>query len=290
MEVSNSMTITVGLAEAGFRDLPIEDHCKIASKFGFHYLELGIGEGFPGRLSGDISSSGVDELKKCVQDYNLKTPFVCLENDFTQGSEGELKEEVERVKREIELAKKLGATHVRLFSGFAPVKEVKGNRWNNMIKALREVASKCSELGMEIAIETHGRNEDEGKGFHSYHTTASDKDAIVKLLEETPTTVGINFDPGNLEPLGPLSPIDYLEVDIIRKRINYFHLKDSAQYADGSWTRVALGEGNIDFKALLRKADFDGVYLIEYPKTDDSIGGVCRGLNHLKSICDVKFE
>ena len=43
--------IPIGVGEWGFRNLPMRDHFKIAKKFGFNWLEFGIGGGQPGRLS-----------------------------------------------------------------------------------------------------------------------------------------------------------------------------------------------------------------------------------------------
>lgn len=272
----------LGVGEWGFRNLDMEEHCKITSKLGFHYMELGIGGGFKGRLSADMSEEQICRMKECFADYHIQTPFLCLENDFTKGSAEEIDRSVQQVKKEALLAQNFGVTHLRLFAGFTPIADFTEQTWKNLLRALEETNQFCKQLQMKISIETHGKLEKHGDGVIHIPTVSTDQQALSRLLCNLDDNVGINFDPGNIVPLQKASPESYVER--FNDRINYCHLKDWIQNEDGSWTAVAAGEGNIDWKNLLSRMTFDGVYLIEYEPTEDVEDGIRRSLTHLRSL------
>ena len=56
--------IPIGVGEWGFRNLPMRDHFKIAKKFGFNWLEFGIGGGQPGRLSEHPNEKEINEVMR----------------------------------------------------------------------------------------------------------------------------------------------------------------------------------------------------------------------------------
>lgn len=278
----------VGVGCWGFRELPFEAHCQIANDLGFRYLELGIVGDFKGSLQTDMSESQMKATLECIKDFRLKTPWMCIENDFTKGDAKEIEKTVERVIKEATWAKVFGVTHIRLFAGFTPVEEVVGNKWKLMIKAFKTVEEAVKKLGMVISIETHGAIAPKGKGVVHTATVSTDKKALQRLLLELPSTIGINFDPGNLKPLQAEEVSTYL--DLINDRINYCHLKDWIQYDDGSWVAAGVGDGEMDFKQLIEKMKYNGVYLIEYEPTHDVKDGIIRSLDYLKANFNIKFE
>lgn len=73
----------VGRGEWGFRARPLEDHFRIAREFGFRTMEIGIGGGVPGHLPETVDAVVVDAVDRLRAAYEVATPFVCLENDFT---------------------------------------------------------------------------------------------------------------------------------------------------------------------------------------------------------------
>lgn len=272
----------LGVGEWGFRNLGMEEHCKITAGLGFHCMELGVGGDFKGRLSADMSAPAIAMTKACLADYRIKTPFMCVENDFSRGSARELEQAVEQVKREALFAKEFGVTHLRLFAGFTPIADFTEETWRNMLKAFREVNAFCEALGLQIAVETHGALTPHGQGVVHTSTASTDPRALKRLLETLPRNIGINFDPGNLVPLRSGGPEAF--EPLLQERINYCHLKDWVQNEDGSWRAVGVGEGAIDWKQLLNLMDFDGVYLIEYEPTEDVEDGIRRSLAYLRQL------
>ena len=279
----------VGLGEWGLHLLTIEEHCKIARSFGFRYLELGIGGDFPGRVRRDIGDREVADLRACLNDYGILAPCVALENDFTLEDPEELRRNIDRVAADVRLSARLGCTHVRLFTGFELAARMTEKRWERMIAAFREINALCTELGLVIAIETHGRNTKKNNGFIHEHTTSTEWGSLQRLLRELPPEVGFNFDPGNLKATDPSRPVtDYAM--LLGRRINYCHLKDWKR-VDDCWVACAPGDDDLDYDELLKHVPFEGPYLIEYEQVDDVVDGIGRALNYLRSIRpDLRME
>ena len=76
-------TITIGVGEWGFRNLPMREHFQIAKKFGFQWLEFGIGGDQVGRLSEAPDQDEIDEFKEMGTDFGINTPFCCIAVSYT---------------------------------------------------------------------------------------------------------------------------------------------------------------------------------------------------------------
>ena len=272
----------IGLGEWGLRDLPIEEHYKMAQSFSLDCLELGIGGYTPGQIPVGFSDEWVKKLQGYSKKYGVFTPYMCFGNDFTIEDKSVIADKVDEIIADLPSCAAIGVTHIRLFSGFASPEDIVGKRWDLLIDSLNKVAKACDKYNMQISIETHGRLETKGDGVLHLPTTSTDKDCIVKLLQQTEPNVGINYDPGNLKPVQSGDVIDYLP--IIGKRLNYCHIKDWRQFDNGSWIAVAIGDvpyTTIDWKKLFNTIDFDGVFLLEYEQPHDIEDGFRRSLHYI---------
>lgn len=271
----------VGCGEWGFRDLPMPEHFRIAKRFGFKVMEIGIGGGKVGRLPTRMSDAEIASFDRLRREHAIATPMCCIENDFSlpdpAAHDAMLAETLEQVR----LASRLGCTQVRLFAGFTPVEQMTEAIWSRLFDAFRQADALCERLGLTIAIETHGRIEFvDGAAVHS-HAPASSQAGLRRLVRDLPARVGFNFDPGNLKAVEPADRTFALE--IIDARINYCHLKDWKRRGAG-WVACAIGEDDLDYATLLRKMRFAGCYLVEYEPTHDVEAGIARSLRELELI------
>lgn len=272
----------VGCGEWGFREMPMEQHFEICKDFGFHWMEFGIGGGQLGRLPEQPSKEDIDAFCAMGKNYGIETPFCCIENDFTLNDEQQHQAMLEKVLAQIKAAAACGATHVRLFAGFTPLDQMTDVSWGRMLEAFARCDALCEELGMLIAIETHGAIEFDSTGaaIHS-HTASTHREALGKLMAGLPDRVGFNYDPGNLKPLADGDAL--LRLDLIDDRINYCHLKDWRKSGAG-WVACAIGDDDLDYKPIFERMSFDGVYLIEYEPLEDPKEGIQRSLDYLHQI------
>lgn len=272
----------VGCGEWGFRNVPMQEHFRISERFGFRFLEFGIGGGQPGRLPEEPGEADVAEFRALGERYGINTPFCCLENDFTLAAEGEHEAMVAKVLGQLRSARSCGATHVRLFAGFTPAADMTEEIWSRLFSAFEGCERLCAELGMEIAIETHGALEfgDDGSAVH-INSVTTDRECLGRLLENLPSRVGFNYDPGNIKAV---SPGDHRYcLDLLNDRINYCHLKDWHSRG-GGWVACAIGDDDLDYGPVFERMKFDGVYLIEYEPLEDPEDGIQRSLDYLSRV------
>ncbi len=269
----------IGIGEWGYRLLPMEEHLRLTRSFGVHTMEIGIGVGFAGRIAPDTDAAGAAALRRLFEAYEMETPFVCLENDFTKG---DVAADLARVLREMELCAALGARQVRLFTGFRPLSAMTREAFAALADALCKAGALAEQRGMRIALETHGALTPIGNGFLHEPTVSTSPEELQALLRKVPACVGVNFDPGNLKALDERLPVQMLRA--VRDRITYVHLKDWLPLPGGGWIAAGVGDGNIDWKSLLDELAFPGVHLIEYEPTHDVADGIGRSIAHVKKL------
>lgn len=271
----------IGCGEWGFRELPMAEHFCLAARFGFKTLEFGLGGGQVGRLPPEPTELQIADFRKLAHQYGIATPGCCLENDFTLPDARAHAEMLAATLRQIKSAACCGARQVRLFAGFTPASGMSPQIWERMLTAFHEADALCLQLGLSIAIETHGRITVRDGAAHHEHTVSTEPVALRRLLKELPPRVGFNWDPGNLKAVAPADR--QCALPLLKGRINYCHLKDWRRVGTG-WVACAIGDDDLDYSSLLRDSGFNGVHLIEYEPTHDPEGGILRSLDYLKRL------
>lgn len=275
------MRLKIGCGEWGFRELPMAEHFRIAAQFGFRTLEFGLGGGQTGRLPAEPTAGEIAEFRALALHHGIATPGCCLENDFTLPDPIAHATLVAATLRQIQAAAACGASQVRLFAGFTPAVAMTPEIWDRMLAAFRDADTLCEQLGLTIAVETHGRiTMRDGAAIHE-HTVSTDSSSLARLLRELPPRVGFNWDPGNLKAVAPDDRL--CSLPLLDGRITYCHLKDWRRTGAG-WTACAVGDDDLDYGSLLRQARYDGVYLIEYEPTHDPVNGLRRSLDALRRL------
>ncbi|WP_418855259.1 sugar phosphate isomerase/epimerase family protein [Ruthenibacterium lactatiformans] len=101
------------------------------------------------------------------------------------------------------------------------------------MEGLARAGRRAEELGLLIALETHGKRH--GTGV-----------SLLPFLQASPA-VSLCYDTGNVLFYGGVSPLDDLPRCI--SHVGHMHLKDKAGAID-AWDFPALGKGMVDFAAL----------------------------------------
>lgn len=278
----------VACGEWGLRELRMEDHFQLCKRFGFHYLEIGLGGDVPGRLPEEMSDREISEFISLREKYDIKTPVCVLVNDFTFHDAAAHQKMVDATINQLYPAKKLGAKLVRLFAGFTPANELTEAIWQRLLSALRQCDQVCRELELAITLETHGQVIISDNIYHHVHTVSTDLACLKRLVKEIPEAIGFCYDPGNMRAVEPED--ERYGLDLINNRINYCHLKDWRPKGDG-WYPAAPGDDGLDYAQLLPKMKYNGIFTIEYEPPEDVEDGFQRGLDYLKSICPpIEFQ
>lgn len=195
--------------------------------------------------------------------------------------------EVENIKRQLDIAKILGAPVLRHDLCWSLPKEGAVRSFDQMIPALvksvREITEYAQSIGIRTCSENHG-------------LVAQDSDRMERLFN------AVNHENyGLLVDIGNFACADEDNVTAVSRVAPYAihaHAKDfyfSKDKKEG-WIQTRgcnylkgsiLGEGEVDVKRcinVLKRAGYDGYVSIEFEGSEDCIEGIEKGFAFLKSI------
>ncbi len=266
----------LGNASWGFREEPLERQLEITQKMGLTVLELGIANA-PKDLPLDADKAALDKVKALYAKYGIELVCAATGNDFTNGN----KDDVEKIRKVIDLCAYMGVKYLRIFAGFSPAEEVTGSRWDTMIEGIRESAEYGMEKGVVMTVETHGGVNGYDDGVEHFYSTSSKPELLYKMLSELPEYVKVNYDPANLSAVGEKKPEEIYAK--IKDRVAVVHLKDFAPLPSGHIKPSACGEGDVNWEAVIGAlSDFDGPALFEYENVEDIEEGSIRCMEYVK--------
>lgn len=129
-----------------------------------------------------VERSYLKELKKLIIDLGLTIACVSVSNHFTGRKEKERQENIDKVKKWVDIASYMGAPVLRIFAGSAEELS-RPDRWDKVIKCLRECADYGEEKGIVLGLENHG-------GFSA--------DEVLRMIKETGSEwLKLTLDTGN---------------------------------------------------------------------------------------------
>ena len=142
-----------------------------------------------------------------------------------------------------------------------------------LIETLRDLAGHCGRHGQVFCFES------------GQETPVT----LLRAIEDVGTdNLGINFDPANLILYGKANPLDAL--DVFGRHVRGVHAKDGHYPTDGRHLgrEAVLGEGRVDFPALVRKLKtigYAGPITIEREITGDrQLADVRRAIEILRTL------
>lgn len=160
--------------------------------------------------------------------------------------------QVEEAKKWVDVAEKVGASHVRVFGGAIPKGATEEQAISWAVETVKQAADYSSKKGIVIGVEDDG----------GLTTTAEPTVAIVKQAD-TPW-VGINLDTGNF----PKNT--YSQVALCLPYASSVHFKVFAKTADGTrekadWDRLV---------GMFAKSGYKGYISLEYEEKDSAEAAV----------------
>jgi sugar phosphate isomerase/epimerase len=239
---------------------------------------------------GSSQQTYAEKLRKKADECKIDVLTYTFGADFLTGSGGDVNAEIERVKKQIDLAVLLGAGGVRhdATNGFAKDKrEYRGfdNALPHIADACRQVTEYAANLGVRTMVENHG-------------FFCQDSKRVEKLVN---TVAHPNF--GWLVDIGNFLCADESPVTAVGRAAPYafhvhakdFHVKSGMHPSPGegffksragNYLRGAIiGHGNVPVKqciSALMSAGYNGSVSIEYEGMEDPILGIRIGLDNLK--------
>lgn len=259
----------LGNASWGFRETSLEKQLEITADMGLDLLEIGIANA-ENDVQLDVTDIELKNIRNLYEKYNVKLLCAATGNDFTNGSDTD----IAKIKRVTDICGKLGAKYLRIFAGFSPVDDVRGERWDVMTNSLNIVYDYADEKDIVLTVETHGGVNICDNGVEHFYSTSSKPEALQRMISDVPK-IRINFDPANLYAVGIKNPESVYET--IKDKVSCIHLKDFIRLPSGCLLPSACGDGDMDWEPLIKSiSGFDGPVLFEYENTEDVQEGSLR--------------
>ncbi|TLD68168.1 sugar phosphate isomerase/epimerase [Phragmitibacter flavus] len=185
-------------------------------------------------------------------------------NTFTHPPGAERDKEIAYVKQWITNAAIMGAPHIRVFAGTVPKGGTQEEAEKNCLECYRECLEFAGQKGVFLGLENHGG-------------IVAEADPLIRLVKAVDSPwAGINFDAGNFktaDPYGDLAKIAPYAVNVQLKMTMHPNGDKVGEPVDVA--RVVK---------ILKEANYQGWFTLEYEDKEDPIVAVPRILSELRPL------
>ena len=255
------------------------------SAAGFDGIELNLdtAPGSAHSLTMDTTDEQLEEIRALSIQYNL--PVVSISSSMHGGKWGdhspEVREEAKNIlRRQIYLAKKLGASGILMVPGGMKEGRTLLDSWKNSVAAMREMKEEVRGCGVTIGIENV---------WNAFFTSPFD---MLKFLDELDCPAyAVYFDAGNMDAFS--NPEHWAEV--LAGRIDKVHVKgyrrtNGGINQGGVWCNITDADIRWDkVVPMLKAGGFDGYLTAEvFPDEGETWEHFYKTTyEELKSLCEM---
>ena len=218
-----------------------------------------------------------DQLGLEVYCYSIGNNFVQLEAEARQG-------EVDKIAAAIEVAEKLGAKVIRVFSGDAREGITFDQAFSWIVEGLKAGAALAEKAGMKLALENHG-------------LFAGKADQVAQVIAEVGSpALGATLDTGNF------LFVDENPTEAVQKladKAAMIHFKDFKAVDESVTERVyrsksgkryqgtIIGQGDVDLPtivSILAQKGYEGYLSIEFEGPGDPVDSVAASIEYVNQL------
>ncbi len=241
---------------------------------------------------------GMDKIayakELCKEAERVGIPLVqySIGADFIYGCDGDLEKEIERLKKEVDVAEALGVEGMRHdttggYKGEDAEKYTFSDALPRIIEGCRRVSEYAKEKGIKTMTENHGY-------------FSQDSERVKKIVE------GVNYENfGTLVDIGNFLCVDEYPCDAVKNVETfafYVHAKDFCyrkqdailspdgffKTRNGNYLKgVILGHGDVpvlEALKIVKDSGYNGYVTLEFEGLEDAKQGCEYGLNTLKAV------
>lgn len=205
------------------------------------------------------------KIKKMAADLNITIACLSPSSSFGQPDEKGRQEQVEDVRKWLDIGIILGAPVLRIFAGWPWPKEDAKKLWPYMIECMKKSAKYAEETGITLAVEPHN---DGGFLPSSVET--------IKMVEEVNSPwITVNLDTGNYQDKD-----NYAAIEKTIKYAPHIHAKIHEITKEGK-------EMQFDYDkifAIVKNANYRGFLSVEYEGKEEELEYVPVAINMLKKV------
>jgi sugar phosphate isomerase/epimerase len=242
--------------ELGDKSMSYDDLVRLAVDLNVDGLDLTV-YWFP-----NTSDEFLLPLRRLAYRSGVEIYSISVRTELTRPDAALRRQEWDGLRKWVDVANKLGASHIRVFGGKVPdgVSEDHAAGW--VVDGLRNVEPYAASKGVILGLENHG-------GI----TTKAQR--ILEIVRKVDSPwVGINLDTGNFESDA------YEQIEMCVPYAVNVQVKAEVRGAGGKrepsdWAKVV---------GMLTKAGYKGYLALEYEEKDDARKAVPRYIQRLKEV------
>ena len=264
-------------------EMSISEAIHFTAGLGAQHME--ICPGFFGEMNDEMIQTIVSAAKECKIDLSSYT----ISANFIQPDAAAVRKEIERVKKEVEIAAKLGVTRMRHDCGWRPPAECSYANFDKDIEifadACGQVADKAKGYGIVTSIENHGFYVQGSERVQrvvlavnrdNFRTTLDvgnflcvDEDPVCAVMNNIPFASMVHFKDFHIRR-DPVNPEGYIKT------------------LHGKFIRGAVtGDGEVNLKAISKiilDSGYDGYLSIEYEGREECKAACTRAFQNVKGL------
>ncbi|WP_438350695.1 sugar phosphate isomerase/epimerase family protein [Paenibacillus sp. FA6] len=215
-----------------------------------------------------------------IQEHKITVVSYAVANDFVNESAQERSAALTRITEAYPIAKALGTTIIRVFSG-----DLSGNityemALNWIVDGLSEAARQAEPCGILLGLENHGKLAGSGVQIQ----TIIDRIGSANLRSTFDTGNFLLVDEHPTQALAVLLPV------IGHVHLKDFYLEPNGRYKSLSgkaYEGIALGSGDVEIKKIvdrLLEYGYQGAYVLEYEGVGSEAQGIRDSFTYFNSI------
>lgn len=217
----------------------------------------------------DISDTGYRQLRKLLDDYNLKVSAVGFYTRRGYNVEADLDRRIEATKQAMEFAYRLGCRVVVNYIGQIP-ESPESAGWELLLATLSDLGRFGQRAGATLAA----------------RTGAEQGQRLAELIDALPQgSIGVDFDPGGLIVNG-FSATEAMQQ--LARHVIHFHARDGVRdLAQGRGLETPLGQGAADFPELLgilEQQDYQGFLTLERETAREPLVDLNNAVKYLRNL------
>lgn len=216
-----------------YHGYPLEDAVEGIVSAGFHNIELTATKGWTEHVFPDMSLAELLRIRALLKDCGLTVAAMSGHTNLMDSSR------IPDFINNIELAHFFSSPVIVSSVGEAHLKDKASGGDELVADHIRSFLPLLEEYDMKLVLETHGE-----------HGTARRLSSIVNLVGSS--RIRICYDTANAIFYGDVKGCE--DVEACASLIDYVHIKDKAGQRT-EWNFPALGEGYVDFPAILSVLD-----------------------------------
>lgn len=259
------LQIRVAVELASLRQ-PFPQALHTAARLGVEAVEI---DGRNEVAVADLSRTGVRQVRKMLEDLNLRVAALSYRTRRGYGDVAELDRRVDATKKALKLAYELGTNVVVNHIGRVPAED-DAQTLTTLRTALADIGREGQRVGAILAAET---------GTES-------GPALLKLIESLPPgSLGVDFNPANLVMHG-YDPREAAQA--LGGHVLHVHATDATRdVAAGRGIEVPLGRGSVEFPEVLgalEEHQYRGYLTIRRHDSANALEEIAAAVKYLRAL------